>query len=182
MDEEKLFANIEYFLRGIIPICEESGVRMAIHPDDPPWGIFGLPRIITNGANLNRFLKLYDSEANSLTLCTGSLGSGSFNDVPALIRQFGAKRIAFVHARNIKLTGERDFNETAHPTKCGSLDMYAIIKSLYDAGFDGYIRPDHGRMIWGETGRPGYGLYDRALGAMYLAGLWEAVSSASRSN
>lgn len=73
-----------------------------------------------------------------------------------------------------------DFEESAHPTECGSLDMYEIMKALYDSGFDGYIRPDHGRMIWGEKGRYGYGLYDRALGATYLVGLWEAISRAGK--
>ena len=72
-------------------------------------------------------------------------------------------------------TGERCFEEAAHKSECGSLDMYEIIKALYDVGFDGYIRPDHGRMIWGETGQAGYGLFDRALGATYLNGLYEAV-------
>ena len=176
MDDEKLFANIEYFINGIMDVCEENSVRMAIHPDDPPWSIFNLPRIIRDEKNLERFLKIHDSEANGLTLCTGSLGSSASNDVPHMIRKFGKDRkIGFIHARNIKLTGERDFNETAHPTKYGSLDMYEIVKAMYDVNFDGYIRPDHGRMIWGEVGRPGYGLYDRALGAVYLGGLWEAI-------
>ena len=89
-----------------------------------------------------------------------------------------ADRIHFVHLRNIRWTGPKDFEETGHPTSCGSLDMYAIVKALYEGGFDGYVRPDHGRMIWGETGRYGYGLYDRALGATYIAGLWEAVERA----
>ncbi|OJU08171.1 MAG: mannonate dehydratase [Clostridiales bacterium 43-6] len=173
--EETLWANLKRFLSKIIPAAEEAGVRMAIHPDDPPWGIFGLPRIITNEANLERFLTLYDSEANGLSFCTGSLGAGIFNDLPKMIRKFGS-RIYFAHLRNIKHTGERCFEETAHPSNCGSLDMYEIVKALYESGFDYYIRPDHGRMIWGETGRYGYGLYDRALGAVYLLGLWEAVS------
>jgi len=177
MDDEKLFKNIEYFIKGIMDVCEECSVRMAIHPDDPPWSVFSLPRIIRNEENLVRFLKIHDSEANGLTLCTGSLGSAASNDVPSMIRKFGKDRkIGFIHARNVKLVGERDFNETAHPTKYGSLDMYEVIKAMYDVNFDGYVRPDHGRMIWGEEGRPGYGLYDRALGAVYLGGLWEAVS------
>ncbi len=172
--EEKLWDNLKYFLEGIIPTCEECDVKMAIHPDDPPWGIFGLPRVITNEENLARFLKLVDSPCNGLTLCTGSLGANPDNDLPAMIRRFG-DRIPFMHVRNIKHTGERDFNETAHKTECGSLNIYEIMRALYDVKFDGYIRPDHGRMIWGETGRPGYGLYDRALGAVYLNGLWEAI-------
>ena len=149
---------------------------MAIHPDDPPWGIFGLPRIITDEAHLDRFLKLVDSPYNGLTFCTGSLGVNPQNDIPAMVRKYSAmNRIPFMHIRNIKQVGERDFDETAHKTEYGSLDIYAIVKALVETGFDGYIRPDHGRMIWGETGRPGYGLYDRALGAAYLNGLWEAI-------
>ncbi len=177
--EEKLWENMEYFLKGIIPTCIEYDVKMAIHPDDPPWGIFGLPRVITNEENLDRFLKLVDDEHNGLTLCTGSLGSNPKNDIPHFIRKYG-KRIHFLHARNIKHSGERDFNETAHKSECGSLDMYEIMKAAYDSGFDGYVRPDHGRMIWGEQGRPGYGLYDRALGATYLNGLWEAIEKSNK--
>ena len=147
---------------------------MAIHPDDPPWGLFGLPRIITNEANLERFLKIVDSPANGLTFCTGSLGASADNNLVRMAGRF-AKRIHFAHLRNILRTGARRFEEVGHPTECGSLDMYGIVKALIDNGFDGYVRPDHGRMIWGETGRYGYGLYDRALGAAYLNGLFEAV-------
>ena len=86
-----------------------------------------------------------------------------------------ASRIHFLHLRNILITGEREFQEVGHPTECGSIDMYGIAKALCENGFDGYVRPDHGRMIWGEKGRYGYGLYDRALGATYLLGLWEAI-------
>ena len=177
IDEEALWKNLQTFLQAVIPVAEESGVKMAIHPDDPPWGLFGLPRIITNEQNLERFLKLVDSPANGLTFCTGSLGAGQQNDLPAMAKKF-ADRIHFVHLRNIRWTGPKDFEETGHPTSCGSLDMYAIVKALYEGGVDGYVRPDHGRMIWGETGRYGYGLYDRALGATYIAGLWEAVERA----
>lgn len=105
------------------------------------------------------------------------------NDLPAMIRRFGSEgRIHFMHVRNIKFVGERGFNETAHKTECGSLDIYGIMKALHDINFDGYIRPDHGRMIWGETGRPGYGLFDRALGAVYLNGLWEAICKDAQEN
>ena len=79
------------------------------------------------------------------------------------------------HIRNLKYNSPRDFEEAAHLSSDGSLDLYQIIKTLYETGFDGVIRPDHGRMIWGEKAMPGYGLYDRALGAVYLEGLWEAV-------
>ncbi len=172
--EEDLWHSLESFLHRVIPAAEEAGIRMAIHPDDPPWGIFGLPRIITCEENLDRFLSICDSPANGLTFCTGSLGASPENDLPRLARKY-AKRIPFAHLRNVLRTGKRQFREVAHPTACGSLDLYGIVKGLVEGGFDGYVRPDHGRMIWGETGRPGYGLYDRALGAAYLTGLFEAV-------
>lgn len=173
--EEGLWRNLESFLKKIIPVAEECGVRMAIHPDDPPYPIFGLPRIITDEANLDRFLAIVDSPANSLCLCTGSLGCASSNDIISMVRKYTARdRIAFMHIRNIKIMEDGSFEERAHLSSCGSLDLYEIVKALAENHFDGYVRPDHGRMIWGETGKPGYGLYDRALGATYLNGLFEA--------
>ncbi|SKA76417.1 D-mannonate dehydratase [Caloramator quimbayensis] len=174
--EEDLWNNLKYFLERVIKTAEEVGIKMAIHPDDPPWSIFGLPRIITNKENLERFINLVDSPNNGITLCSGSLGVAPDNNIPELIRYFGKKgRIHFAHVRNIKITGEKCFEESAHRSEYGSLDMYEIMKAYYDIGFDGPVRPDHGRMIWGEQGRPGYGLYDRALGAVYLNGLYEAI-------
>ena len=177
--EEGLWKNLERFLQKVIPVAEECGVRMAIHPDDPPYPIFGLPRIITCEENLDRFLALYDSPANSLCLCTGSLGCAASNDVVAMVRKYAQRdRIAFMHIRNVKIMEDGSFEERAHLSSCGSLDIYEIVKALVDAGFDGYVRPDHGRMIWGETGKPGYGLFDRALGAAYINGLFEAAEKA----
>lgn len=176
VDEEKLWAHLTYFLQAIIPVAEEAGIKMAIHPDDPPRPIFGLPRIVKNRDDLARLVKIVDTPANGLTLCSGSLGAGPENNVEALVREFGGMgRIHFAHLRNVKVSANGDFEETAHRSDCGSLDMAAIVKAYHDTGFTGYVRPDHGRMIWGETGKPGYGLYDRALGAVYLNGLWEAV-------
>ena len=173
--EEGLWENLAYFLKAVIPAAEEAGVIMAIHPDDPPYPIFGLPRIITCEANLDRMLKIVDSPANTLCLCTGSLGSSPKNDVPAMVRKYAAmKRIGFMHIRNVKILEDTSFEECAHLSQCGSLDLNAIVKALVEEGFDGWFRPDHGRMIWGETGKPGYGLYDRALGTAYLNGLIEA--------
>ena len=127
-----------------------------------------------------RMLDIVDSPANGITLCSGSLGADLCNNVEALVREFGARgRIHFGHLRNVKVEPDGTFYEATHRSCDGSLDMAAIVKAYYDVGFDGYWRPDHGRMIWGETGKPGYGLYDRALGAVYLNGLWEAVSKFS---
>lgn len=181
IDEEKLFANLKYFLEGVIPTAEECGIKMAIHPDDPPWPVFGLPRIVTSHKNLERIVNLVDSSCNGLTLCSGSLGANFANDMVKIFRYFGARgKIHFAHVRNIKIDEPGVFHETAHKSEDSSLDMYGIMKALYDTGFDGPLRPDHGRMIWGEEGRPGYGLYDRALGAVYLNGLWDAVARCSR--
>ncbi len=173
--EEQLWENLTVFLKKVIPVAEKSGIQMAIHPDDPPWGIFGLPRIITNRDNLRRFLDIVDSPSNGITFCTGSLGASADNDLVAMAGEF-AQRIPFVHLRNILRTGYRKFEEVGHPTPCGSIDMKGIANALIKNGFDGYLRPDHGRMIWGEKGRYGYGLYDRALGAAYLVGLFEGLT------
>ena len=181
MTEEKLWENLRYFLERVIPVAVECGINMAIHEDDPCWSIFGLPRIITDEKNLDRFLKLVDVPNNGITLCTGSLGCSGKNDVVKMAAKYAAMgRIHFAHMRNVAVLPDgRGFEERAHLSECGTLDMYAIAKALHDNGFEGYIRPDHGRMIWGEVGRPGYGLYDRALGATYLNGLWEAIDKMS---
>lgn len=178
IDENALWKNFAHFINRVVPVCEQNDVKMAIHPDDPPWGIFGLPRIITGYKSYTKIKEINPSLANGITLCLGSLGANPENDIKTIARDFG-DRIHFTHARNVKWTGDHSFEEAPHPSTCGSLDMYAILKALYDNGFDGYIRPDHGRMIWGETGRAGYGLYDRALGATYLLGLWEAIERAA---
>ena len=176
---EGLWRNLEKFLKKVIPVAEECGVRMAIHPDDPPYPIFGLPRIITCEANLDRFLKLVDSPANTLCLCTGSLGCAKTNDIPKMVRKYAEMdRIGFMHIRNVKVMEDGSFEARAHLSSCGSLDIYEIVKALTDNNFNGYVRPDHGRMIWGETGKPGYGLFDRALGAAYINGLFEAAEKA----
>ncbi|MBE7030878.1 MAG: mannonate dehydratase [Ruminococcaceae bacterium] len=173
--DEDLWNNLEYFLKAVIPVCEEVGIRMGIHQDDPAFSIFGLPRIITNRETLKRMLSLVDSPANGLTLCSGSLGSNCENDIPALVREFG-DRICFGHIRNIKRFDNGDFIETSHRACDGSLDIVEIVKAYHDIGFTGYVRPDHGRHIWDENCRPGYGLYDRALGCMYLWGVWDTLN------
>ena len=174
MDEDDLFNNLVYFLKAIGPVCEAYGIRMAIHPDDPPWNVFGLPRIITDKAHILKLMRAVDKPYNGVTLCTGSLGSNPENDIPDIIRSLKG-RIHFAHLRNIRHNFPGDFEESAHLSADGSLDMYAIVKALYESGFTGLIRPDHGRMIWGEKALAGYGLYDRALGIAYLNGLWEAM-------
>jgi mannonate dehydratase len=176
VSEEQLWENLAVFLEAVVPAAAASGVRLAIHPDDPPWPIFGLPRIITNATALDRLTRLVDHPANGVTFCTGSLGADPSNDLPAMIRALGSRgRIHFMHCRNVRRTGDKQFHEVPHPSVFGDVPMRDVMRALRDVGFRGPMRPDHGRMIWGERGRPGYGLYDRALGATYLQGLWEGV-------
>ena len=176
MTRDDYWKNMKFFLDAVIPEAERGGVNLAIHPDDPPWPLYGLPKVISGAENIRTFLGLNPSPNNGLTLCTGSLGAERNNDIPAIVREFaGMGRVHFAHVRNIRHLNDRDFDEAAHLSSCGDFDMFAIVQAFHDSGFDGYLRPDHGRMIWGEKARPGYGLYDRALGAEYLLGLWEAI-------
>ena len=179
VDDEKLFENLKYFLERIMPVCNKYDIKMAIHPDDPAWSVFGLPRIIINKQNILRMMKMVDDVHNGVTFCSGAYGTNLENDLPDMIRSLKG-RIHFAHVRNLKFNSPTDFEEAAHLSSDGSFDMYEIMKALYEIGFDGPIRPDHGRMIWDEAAMPGYGLYDRALGATYLNGLWEAIEKSSK--
>jgi len=181
VDEEKLFQNYKYFIEKIMPACTKYNIKMAIHPDDPAWPVFNLPRIVTNQEKLLRIISASDNERHGVTLCTGSLGTNLANDIPAIIRSLKG-RIHFAHVRNLDHTSPGRFEESAHLSSDGSIDMFAVMKALYDIGFDGPMRPDHGRNIWGEVSIPGYGLYDRALGATYLNGLWEAIDKMTKAS
>ncbi|MFY4776663.1 mannonate dehydratase [Metabacillus sp. RGM 3146] len=181
IDKEQLRLNLKDFLQQIIPVAEEEGVKLAVHPDDPPWDIFGLPRILSTKEDFDWLFSLSDSPSHGMCFCTGSLGPNLAKELPDLIRYFGSKgRIHFVHARNVKITGDKSFHESAHLSAEGSVDMFDVVQALHEIRYTGPIRPDHGRMIWGETGKPGYGLFDRALGAVYLNGLWEALQKKSK--
>ncbi|MBQ1878677.1 MAG: mannonate dehydratase [Erysipelotrichaceae bacterium] len=177
IDNEKLFENLVYFLKAIMPVCNEYDIKMAIHPDDPAWSVFGLPRIIINEENILRMMHAVDDVHNGVTFCSGSYGTNLENDLPHMIRALKG-RIHFAHVRNLKFHTPTNFEEAAHLSSDGTFDMYEIVRALYETGFNGPIRPDHGRMIWGEVAMPGYGLYDRALGAAYINGLWEAIEKA----
>ncbi|SDX98413.1 mannonate dehydratase [Paenibacillus sp. CF384] len=171
---EDLWSNLQYFLEQIIPTAERHGIQMAIHPDDPPWPIFGLPRIINSRESIRRLLQLVDSPCNGVTLCSGSLGANPANDIVAMVHEFKG-RIPFAHIRNVRVYDNGDFIETSHRTSDGTVDIAGIVRAYYETGFTGYARPDHGRHIWDEQCRPGYGLYDRALGIMYLWGVWDSM-------
>lgn len=172
---EDLMNHLKYFLDKVIPVCEEVDIKLALHPDDPPWEMFHLPRIVTTQQQIRKILQLVPSEYHGITLCSGALGVRRDNDIPAMIYEF-KDRIHFAHIRNVKLFENGDFIETSHRTQDGSLPIDKIVKAYHDIGYEGYVRPDHGRHIWNEECRPGYGLYDRALGIMYLWGLWDAYN------
>ena len=173
---EKLFENLVYFLNGIMAACDEADINMAIHPDDPPWDMFGLPRIITCNESYEKLFKEVPSNHNGITFCTGSLGAGRSNNLIEMAGKYAKMgRIPFAHIRQLKYSNEFDFIEAGHLTANGDLDICGIVKALVYNGFNGYVRSDHGRNIWGEDRKPGYGLYDRALGAAYLNGLFEAA-------
>ena len=176
VDEEQLWGNLKYFLEAIIPVAEEVGIQMAIHPDDPPYSIFGLPRIITGADSYERLIQITKSHANAFTLCTGSMGASPENNMVEIAEKYGY-RSPFAHIRNVKIEENGSFAETSHFTSDGSIDIKSVVKVLSDQNYKGYVRPDHGRHLWGEVCRPGYGLYDRALGIMYLLGLWDAYKN-----
>lgn len=179
INDDKLFDNLKYFLERIMPVCNKYNINMAIHPDDPAWSVFGLPRIIINKENILRMMKMVDNPHNGVTFCSGSYGTNLKNDLVDMIHSLKG-RIHFAHVRNLKFNSPTDFEEAAHLSSDGNFDMYEIMKALYDIDFKGPIRPDHGRMIWGEKAMPGYGLYDRGIGASYLSGLWEAIDKNNR--
>lgn len=173
--DDRLRENFKYFIDAILPTCEAYDIKMAIHPDDPPFSIFGLPRLVNNEDNIKKLLAVNPSLYNGLTFCTGSLGSDPQNDVVDLLKKFG-QRVHFMHVRNVRVDSNGDFSEVSHRSQDGTVDITRVMKVLSDSGFEGYIRPDHGRHVFGENAtnvRPGYGLYDRAMGAMYLLGSWD---------
>lgn len=177
LDTATYWDNLRYFLEGLVDVLDETGIKIALHPDDPPWPIFNLPRIAGRSVDLERYLTLVESPQVGLAFCTGSLGAEPANDLPVMAREYGSRgKIFFAHIRNIKHTGQHSFEEVAHADQEGSLDIPLILKALHETGYRGYIRPDHGRTIWGEDCEPGYGLYDRALGAAYISGIWTALN------
>lgn len=177
---EDMYRNYEYFLDAVMPACEQYDVKLGVHPGDPAYDIFGWPRIVSHKEDLTRVLSLNNSPYHGLTLCVGSFSSNPKADAIDAVRTF-MDRIHFTHVRNIKHFDNGDFVEVAHRASEGSVDTTGIMKAYAEAGFTGYIRPDHGRHLWDENTtkrpgvRPGYGLYDRALGIQYLLGVWDAA-------
>jgi mannonate dehydratase len=187
IDRDALRANFARFLREVIPTAEEVGIRMAVHPDDPPRPLFGLPRIASNGDDLGFIVDAVPSPANGVTFCTGSLGAGVSNDVPALAVRF-ARHIHFAHLRNVAKEPDGSFMEAEHLG--GDTDMVAVIRTLLqeqkrrrDAGAANWripFRPDHGHELLDDVGRkthPGYPAIGRMRGLAELRGVMTAVSA-----
>lgn len=182
---EELRNNLKYFLDAIIPVAEESGIRMAIHPDDPPFPVLGLPRIVGSPEEIAKILDLNYSPAHGLTFCTGSLSARRDNNLTAMTIQF-ASRIQFMHLRNIRWLDDDTFYESGHLDGC--VDLYAVMKELLKeqrrrilAGRSDHrmpLRPDHGVKILNDfqlNTHPGYPLIGRLKGLAELSGLELAI-------
>ncbi len=184
MDAAALKANLARFLREVIPAAEEAGISMCMHPDDPPRPILGLPRIVSNRRDLADLVAMVDSPANGITFCTGSLGAGAANDLPAMAREF-APRVAFLHLRNVTKEPDGSFHEADHLG--GDVDMPSVIAAFLDeearSGRTIPFRPDHGHVLLSDAGRrthPGYTLIGRLRGLAELRGVIAGLRHAAR--
>ncbi len=181
IDDKKLKKHLQDFLNAIIPVAEQAGVRMAIHPDDPPWGLLGLPRVVSTLDDAKSIINTVDSISNGVTLCTGSWGAGYFNDLAIMAKEL-APRINFAHLRNVKRDTDHNFNEDY--LFDGDVDIYEVLKTIVleedrrkkegrkDCSIP--VRPDHGNQMLGDVGQdnnPGYSLYGRMKGLAEIRGL-----------
>jgi mannonate dehydratase len=183
-----LHDHLARFLREVVPTAEECGMRLAIHPDDPPRPLMGLPRIVSTAQDIERILAAVDSSANGLTFCTGSLGAGVANDVPAMARRF-AGRTHFVHLRNVRKEVDGSFEEAEH--LAGDTDMFAVAETFLreqarrreqgEAMWRLPFRPDHGHELLDDVGKqsfPGYSAIGRLKGLAELRGLMTGIARA----
>jgi mannonate dehydratase len=181
IDRKKLKSHLSYFLNQVIPVAEELGIKMAIHPDDPPWNLLGLPRIVSTCDDVKEIVGMIESPSNGITLCTGSLGVGHFNDLTKIAAEM-APYIHFVHLRNVIRDQGLNFREDTFFE--GDVDMIGVVKELVKEGKRRFaqtgqpcvfpIRPDHGHQILDDVGKenyPGYSLYGRMKNLAEIKGL-----------
>jgi len=185
---DDLRANLAHFLREIVPVAEESGIQLCIHPDDPPFSLYGLPRVVSTPADVRAIFAAADVQANGLTFCTGSFGVRADNDLVAMVREFGP-RIHFVHLRNVTREPDGSFHEADHLG--GSTDMPAVVIALMQeqarrksegrADWQLPMRPDHGHLLADDIGKarinPGYSLIGRLKGLAELRGVMQGVTA-----
>lgn len=181
IDRDKLRENMRYFLAAIMPVCEEYGVNMCVHPDDPPFQILGLPRIVTDEADIEWFLNAVDNPHNGLTFCAGSLSAGEHNDTRVLARKF-AKRTHFVHLRSTKAMPGGNFIESSHLEGRGHLIDLIRIFEKENPGLP--MRVDHGRTMLGDEDKgynAGYSFHGRMLALAQVEGMMAVIKEELRS-
>ncbi len=175
IDRDALRENMRYFLSAIMPVCEEYGINMCVHPDDPPFQVLGLPRIVTNESDIEWFLNAVDNPHNGLTFCAGSLSAGEHNDTRELAKKF-ARRTHFVHLRSTAAMPGGNFIESSHLTGRGHLIDLIRIFEKENPGLP--MRVDHGRMMLGDKDKgynPGYSFHGRMLALAQVEGMMAVV-------